>query len=200
MAKHFRSASQGSFAAQFSEERLADAIAMCERRWDHFEQSSGELPASALRLPHELAELVKKNDPRSPCSPRSPLSLKLMLFMHCLTRGPPTSPLAFNRDIMLLPMSMASGEETKFQRGQCSKAELRLIPSLLLGWSHLARLSSLGLHHPAIGAELHQSWANWTTGCGKLQLYTSLERCCLGKTPLCQITYILHICSSLRNL
>ena len=58
VAKHLRSVSKGPFAEQFSEERLSDAIAMCDRNWDHFKQSSGELPAWALRLPQELAQVV----------------------------------------------------------------------------------------------------------------------------------------------
>ena len=60
VARHLRSVSKGPFAEQFSEERLSDAIAMCDRSWDHFKQSSGELLAWALRLPHELAEVVLK--------------------------------------------------------------------------------------------------------------------------------------------
>ena len=60
VARHLRSVSKGPFAEQLSEERLSDAIAMCDRNWDHFKQSSGELPAWALRLPHELAEVVLK--------------------------------------------------------------------------------------------------------------------------------------------
>lgn len=58
VAKHLRSVSKGPLAQQFSQHRLSDALAMCERRWDHFQQSGGELLPSALRLPHELAEEV----------------------------------------------------------------------------------------------------------------------------------------------
>ena len=60
VARQLRSVSRGPFAEQFSQGRLSDAIAMCERRWEHFAQSGGELPASALRLPHELAEEVRR--------------------------------------------------------------------------------------------------------------------------------------------
>ena len=58
VAGHLRSINKRPFAERFSEGRLSDAIAMCDRIWDHFKQSSGELPAWALRLPHELAQVV----------------------------------------------------------------------------------------------------------------------------------------------
>ena len=55
-----RSLSRGKLSSQFSADRLADAIAICERRWDHFKGCDGELSASALLLPHELAAKVQK--------------------------------------------------------------------------------------------------------------------------------------------
>ena len=48
----------GNFAGQVSEERLADAIAMRERRWGHFKQPGDELSSSVWRMPHELAAAV----------------------------------------------------------------------------------------------------------------------------------------------
>ena len=49
------SISTGQYAKQFPPERVADAIAMSERNWDHFRTSSGALDQSLQRLPHELA-------------------------------------------------------------------------------------------------------------------------------------------------
>ena len=73
VVQKLRSVSRGLFAEQFPESRLSDAIAMCERRWDHFKESGGELSASALRLPHELAEVVlrKRSSELSPLSEQS---------------------------------------------------------------------------------------------------------------------------------
>ncbi len=42
-----RKAARGRFRAQFSEARLSNAIAMCERRWDHFATCTGQLAARA---------------------------------------------------------------------------------------------------------------------------------------------------------
>ncbi|CAE8653696.1 unnamed protein product [Polarella glacialis] len=52
-----RKLSQGLLQGQFSAARLADATAMCERNWGHFQNSGGELPADGRRslLPAELA-------------------------------------------------------------------------------------------------------------------------------------------------
>ena len=58
--KALATSQQRAIAEQFSEGRLSAANAMCDRLWDHSKQSSGELPAWALRLPHELAEVVLK--------------------------------------------------------------------------------------------------------------------------------------------
>ena len=51
----FRSVMKGDYQEQFSAERLADAIAFCERDWQHFRGSGGELGADWKVLPHELA-------------------------------------------------------------------------------------------------------------------------------------------------
>ena len=53
--KHFHSLTRGQYADQFSPEKLADAIAFCERDWQHFKDSEGELGPEWKRLPHELA-------------------------------------------------------------------------------------------------------------------------------------------------
>ena len=64
---HFRSLTRGQYADQFSLERLADAIALCERDWQHFKDSEGELGPDWKRLPHELAaELRPQQSSTSP--------------------------------------------------------------------------------------------------------------------------------------
>ena len=52
--KHFVSLIKGHYQNQFSEERLADAIAFCKRDWQHFQGSGGELGPDWKMLPHEL--------------------------------------------------------------------------------------------------------------------------------------------------
>ena len=52
--------SKGKYAKQFPPERVADAIAMCQRKWDHFHTSSGALDPSLRRLPHELAAELQR--------------------------------------------------------------------------------------------------------------------------------------------
>ena len=52
--------SKGQYAKQFPPERVADAIAMSERNWDHFRTSSGALHPSLQRLPHELAAELQR--------------------------------------------------------------------------------------------------------------------------------------------
>ena len=56
--KKLRALTRGDFRDQFSAERLADAIAMCERNWEHFSESRAAMPADGRRLmlPHQLAE------------------------------------------------------------------------------------------------------------------------------------------------
>ena len=50
-----KTVSKSKSADQFSPERLADAMAMCERKWVHFQGSEGKLEPDMLLLPHELA-------------------------------------------------------------------------------------------------------------------------------------------------
>ena len=51
----------GPFKQQFSNHRLADAIAMCKRDWSHFDTSVGRLHASRRWLPGELAARMKQD-------------------------------------------------------------------------------------------------------------------------------------------
>lgn len=58
-----KKASKGMFKEQY-ETRLVDAIAVCEERWSHFDNSSGALPQHGRRqwLPAELAiDMSRKN-------------------------------------------------------------------------------------------------------------------------------------------
>ena len=58
--KSLHQVSNGKHAKQFPLERVADGIAMCERRWEHFSNSKGALAPSLQLLPHELAtELLR---------------------------------------------------------------------------------------------------------------------------------------------
>ena len=58
--KSLHQVSKGTYAKQFSPERVADGIAMCERRWEHFSNSKGAWAPSLKLLPHELAaELLR---------------------------------------------------------------------------------------------------------------------------------------------
>ena len=58
--KSLHQVSNGKYAKQFPPERVADGIAMCERRWEHFSNSKGALAPSLQWLPHELAtELLR---------------------------------------------------------------------------------------------------------------------------------------------
>jgi hypothetical protein len=56
--KKLRALQRGDYCDQFSAERLADAIAMCDRNWEHFRDSRAAMPADGRRLmlPHQLAE------------------------------------------------------------------------------------------------------------------------------------------------
>ena len=53
-------ASTGPYAMQFPPERVADGIAMCERRWDHFSSSKGALTSELQRLPAPLAAELRR--------------------------------------------------------------------------------------------------------------------------------------------
>ena len=55
----FHSLMRGQYADQFSPEKLADAIAFCERNWQHFRNSEGELGLDWKILPHELAAKMR---------------------------------------------------------------------------------------------------------------------------------------------
>ena len=52
--------STGKYAKQFPPERVADGIAMCERRWEHFRDSRGALAPSLQWLPDELAAELRR--------------------------------------------------------------------------------------------------------------------------------------------
>jgi hypothetical protein len=52
-------ASRGPYKEQFSEARLADAMAMCKHQWQHFDSSGGKLGPHELRLPAELAAQMR---------------------------------------------------------------------------------------------------------------------------------------------
>ena len=70
---------KGTFAKQFTPERLADAIAMSERNWSHFSSSKGELPAWARVLPHHLGvELQRQGLRHSRPQPKSMMSSESM--------------------------------------------------------------------------------------------------------------------------
>ena len=76
--KHFHSLTRGHYADQFSPARLADAIALCERDWQHFKDSAGELGPDWKRLPHELgAELRSQRSVPSSSSSSSVQSTSL---------------------------------------------------------------------------------------------------------------------------
>ena len=59
--KSLHQVSNGKYARHLFPERVADGIAMCERRWEHFSNSKGALAPSLQLLPHELAaELLRR--------------------------------------------------------------------------------------------------------------------------------------------
>ena len=62
---------QGPYAEQFSQERLADAMAICREDWDHFRNSAGAIPADRQWLPGHLAAIMHKRRLRS--APRGSL-------------------------------------------------------------------------------------------------------------------------------
>ena len=55
VAKKLVALSQGPYGQQFTAARLEDAVAICQRRWDHFKDSEGALPPELMMLPHQLA-------------------------------------------------------------------------------------------------------------------------------------------------
>ena len=58
--KALKKVSTGAYAIQFPPERVADGIAMCERRWDHFSSSKGALTPMLQRLPAQLAAELRR--------------------------------------------------------------------------------------------------------------------------------------------
>jgi hypothetical protein len=57
---------QGPWGEQFSQERLADAMAICREDWDHFRHSAGALPEDYRWLPKYLAAVMLKKGLRRP--------------------------------------------------------------------------------------------------------------------------------------
>ena len=101
--------------------------------WDHFKQSSGELPAWALRLPHELAEVVLKTRPS-----QSQLSVLPAQSESEAAHVQLNSPAGSSKDTMPARPSMDSGEDAWLQRHHRNTASLLPTKGLLRGPSHLA--------------------------------------------------------------
>ena len=59
---------RGEWKEQFSAERLADAIALCRRDWDHFEGRPGSMPPDGRRsmLPRDLGAALRAAGKRQP--------------------------------------------------------------------------------------------------------------------------------------
>ena len=74
--KKLVAATQGPYNEQFSENRLADAIAICKHEWSHFSTSGGRLQADRRWLPSELAAQMKHDGRRGLQSPQSQLSAR----------------------------------------------------------------------------------------------------------------------------
>ena len=95
-----RRVARGEFKEQFSEERLADAIAMCQRDWSHFAASSGAMPSDGSRqwLPHELAAKMRADGKRGAAVPgvreghRRPL-----VFPEAFDASPAAAPPPMNQ-------------------------------------------------------------------------------------------------------
>ena len=58
--KDLKKVSTGRYALQFPPERVADGIAVCERRWEHFSSSKGALTPMLQRLPAQLAAELRR--------------------------------------------------------------------------------------------------------------------------------------------
>ena len=52
-------ATKDAYREQFSASRLADAIAVLEHRWDHFNDKA--MPTNRKGLPHELAACMRED-------------------------------------------------------------------------------------------------------------------------------------------
>ncbi len=61
VTKKLLAATRGPFREQFSEERLSDALAMCDRNWDHFRHSDGKLQPYQRWLPQQLGEQIRED-------------------------------------------------------------------------------------------------------------------------------------------
>ena len=60
-----QSVGRGKYADQFTPERLAGAIAISERNWQHFSDSAGALAPGMQLLPHEFAAKMSVQSVRS---------------------------------------------------------------------------------------------------------------------------------------
>lgn len=94
--KHFLALSKGPFREQFTPERLADAIAICQRDWAYFRNSSGTMPADGRRtmLPGQLFQQLrfagKRGGPAATVTPPPPdadSSAMRSLQATCVIRG-----------------------------------------------------------------------------------------------------------------
>ena len=63
--KSLHQVSNGKYAKQFPPDRVADGLAMCERRWEHFSNSMGAWAPSLQLLVHELAAELLRRKPRT---------------------------------------------------------------------------------------------------------------------------------------
>jgi len=74
--KAFARVSRGQYKAQFTPERMADATALVERRWDHFSSGSGMLPSHGRYqwLPRQLGADMLRRKLRTGLSDDTPLS------------------------------------------------------------------------------------------------------------------------------
>ena len=60
--KEFNKVAHGPFKDQFSTQRLADAMALCDRCWGHFAAADGQMPADGSRqwLPRQLGAALRE--------------------------------------------------------------------------------------------------------------------------------------------
>ena len=63
--KSLHQVSNGKYAKQFPPDRVADGLAMCDRRWEHFSNSMGAWAPSLQLLVHELAAELLRRKPRT---------------------------------------------------------------------------------------------------------------------------------------
>ncbi len=67
--KKLAAATKRPYNEQFAENRLADAIAICQHEWSNFNTSGGRLQADRRWLPSELAAQMKRDGLRGLQSP-----------------------------------------------------------------------------------------------------------------------------------